>query len=97
MAFKFNGDISVADVVSLGTAGIVGLVMMFDIRADVDANSTKNLEQDKEIHRVELQAKEDTKEVLEAVKELKQDGKEANKQVNDKLDMLIERELNGRR
>jgi len=95
MPFKADLTFTVADMITFGSAAAVGLFVIFSQSAAIQKNADDNARNEREIHRVELQAKEDTKEVLDAVKELKQDTKEGRAETNKKLDMLLERELNG--
>lgn len=94
MGLKFNGDITVADLVSFGTAGVVGLFVIFDHGADIEALQVAQVNIEKEVHRVEAQAKEKDAEILQEVKSIKTDQKENFDKLDGKLDRLIERELN---
>ncbi len=98
---RITGDMSVASVTSLAGLGVTGLYMIFEIEAGVHANSlaietngehttTEIVRLEKKITDVQIQAKEDSDSVLAVVKELKEDSQDNDREINRKLDRVIE-------
>lgn len=90
-----------ASVTSLAGLGVAGLYMVFEIEAGVHANSIAIEASDEhttieitrlenKISDVQRQAKQDSDSVLAVVKELKKDSQDNDREINRKLDRVIE-------
>ena len=90
MAFKVNGDISFVDIVSLGSAALVGLFVVFGYGADIRANSAEIDDNANAIIEVKLVHEKDKDELMGEVKVQRRETREQFDKMDGKLDTLIQ-------
>jgi hypothetical protein len=96
---EFDNKISWMDIVAIIAALMTGLLVFFDVKQDVILN-TASIKEVKanllsEIQRVDSNAERDRNEILQAINMVRSDASEGRRRIEDKLDRLIERKLDG--
>lgn len=92
MAIQINNRILV-DAGMVGGLLLTASVMFFDVREDVALNAQGLTKMEQEVQRIDKEAEEDRKEILDAVKDNRKESAERDRRIEDKLDRLIERKL----
>lgn len=99
---QFTNEVSLVDVIAIGGLLLGGAGVVFNYGADIQTHTTQIASIKTEIVRIEKRSEAADAEVIGQLKENRQEmkdyrleAKEANREVNQKLDKLIERELNG--
>jgi hypothetical protein len=102
MPLKMTNEVSVMDVVAIGGLLLGGATVFFGMGADVQTHSVQIAENTRAISRVEHKAEEDNNKVIEMLKAqsievriIRQEAESGRMRIEDKLDRLVERELNG--
>lgn len=97
MGIQVDNRVSWLDIVAIAGMILTGSLVFFDVKEDVALNAQKidivEAELSEEIHRVENEADNDRKEILETVKDNGRESALGIRRVEDKLDRLIERKL----
>lgn len=96
---EFDNKISWMDIVAIIAALMTGALVFFDVKQDVTLN-TASIKEVKanllsEIQRVDSNAERDRNEILQAINMVRSDASEGRRRIEDKLDRLIERKLDG--
>lgn len=98
MAIQIDNKISWPDIVAIGSSLAMAGVLFFDVKEEVSLNTQHihSMEDElrSDIRRIEKEADSSREEILEAIKDVKDDSKEGLLRVESKIDRLIERELN---
>ena len=103
---KFDDRISWADIVSFGSAAVVGLWVVFGVMADINVLQAQDDGYEKRLARIESESVKRDDKIIEEFKSAQEKEEERfirmeKKQeqqfdkLDEKLDKLIERELNG--
>ena len=94
---QLDNRISWVDIVAIAGMVLTGALVFFDVKEDVSLNSQKiedvatDLAED--IDRIESESDQDREEILEAVHQIRDESAAGQRRLEDKLDRLIEREL----
>lgn len=102
MPLNFDGKVSVMDIFAIGIGAATALSVFFGVSTDVSENAIEIAHNRANLTRIERTAKENDSQILEqlrenkqAVKEIRTESAAGRKDILDKLDKLIERELSG--
>lgn len=102
MPMKFTNEISVMDIFAIGGLVVGGAAVFFGIAGDVQTHTVQIAENTRAISRVEHKATEENNKVLDLLKQqavevriIRQEAEAGRMRIEDKLDRLVERELNG--
>lgn len=102
MPLNFDGKVSVMDLFAIGIGGVTALSVFFGVSTNVSENALQIASNRDNLTRIERTAKDNDEKILDQLKENKQAVKEirvesaaGRKDIIQKLDRLIERELNG--
>lgn len=97
---QFDNRISVMDIVAIVATAVTALSVYFGMGASVGLNTQEIRHLKTEVSRIEVAMEKDKSEIIEILKDQKQDlkdarteAKEADLNINKKLDKIIEREL----
>lgn len=100
MAINFDNRVSWMDIVAIVAAGLTALTVFFGVSADVGDNRAQIEHIQTDVRRIEVAGAQRDNEVLDQLKENRADMKEirhesaaGRKNIIDKLDRLIERQL----
>lgn len=94
---QLDNRISWVDIVAIAGMVLTGALVFFDVKEDVSLNAQKiedvatDLAED--IERIESESDQDREEILEAVHQIRDESAAGQRRLEDKLDRLIEREL----
>ena len=94
---QLDNRISWMDIVAIAGMALTGVMVFFDVKEDVSLNAQKiedvatTLTED--IERIESESDQDREEILEAVHQIRDESAAGQRRLEDKLDRLIEREL----
>ena len=94
---QLDNRISWVDIVAIAGMVLTGALVFFDVKEDVSLNAQKiedvatDLAED--IDRIESESDQDREEILEAVHQIRDESAAGQRRLEDKLDRLIEREL----
>lgn len=104
MAIKFTNEVSVMDIFAIGGLMLGGAAVFFGIAGDVQTHTVQIAENTRAISRVEHKATEDNNKVLDMLRQqtvemrvIRQESEAGRMRIEDKLDKIIERELDGSR
>jgi hypothetical protein len=90
MAFKFNGDVSLVDIVSLGSAALVGLFVVFGYGADIRANSAEIEDNAEAIAQQRMTHIKDKDDLLDEMQGQRIETREQFDKMDGKLDTVIQ-------
>jgi len=104
MPLKFTNEVSWMDIFAIGSLLVGGVAVFFGIAGDVQTHTVQIAENTRAISRVEHKATEDNNKVVDMLKQqtvemriIRQESESGRIRIEDKLDKIIERELNGGR
>ena len=104
MPLKFTNEISFMDVIAIGGLLLGGVGVFFGIAGEVQTHGVQIAENSRAISRVEHKAAEDNNKVVDMLKQqtiemrvIRQESEAGRIRIEDKLDKIIDRELNGGR
>jgi len=90
------------DIFAIGSLILGGAAVFFGIAGDVQTHTVQIAENTRAISRVEHKATEENNKVLDLLKQqavevriIRQEAEAGRMRIEDKLDRLVERELNG--
>ena len=102
MPLKMTKEVSLMDVIAIGGLLLGGVGVFFGIAGDVQTHTVQIAENTKAISRVEHKAAEDNGKVIDMLKQqtvemrvIRQESESGRIRIEDKLDKIIDRELNG--
>ena len=103
MPLQVDNRVSLMDIFSILIGVGVAASVFFGVAGDVSTNNLQIASNKEAIHRVEVAAKESDNQIVDLlekqnwqINEIKDDSAKGRKRIEDKLDKIIERELNGR-
>jgi len=103
MPLQVDNRVSLMDIFSILIGVGVAASVFFGVAGDVSTNNVQIAFNKEAIHRVEVAAKESDNQIVDLlekqnwqINEIKDDSAKGRKRIEDKLDKIIERELNGR-
>lgn len=93
--WHLDKNISIGHVVTTLTVAVGAVLWMADLGSELDSVKLEQAHIKQSLIRVETQTDSKVKEITKQFKEIREEQKDDSRRIEEKIDKLIERELNG--